>query len=188
MVIGIDEAGRGPCAGPLVAAAVALQRPLAGLADSKKLSPSRRRQLAQVIKAEAAGVGIAWVSSSDIDAHGLSWAQTRAMTIALEQITAPADQIILDGRYNYLAEISNTQAIIGADNRFPAVMAASIIAKVSRDNFMVSLANLYPSYGLDKHKGYCTPHHLQMIARHGPVRTIHRLSYKPLAELVSINQ
>ena len=187
MIVGIDEAGRGPCAGPLVAVAVALERSIAGLADSKALTPSQRRKLAVLIKTHSAEIGIGWVSAAEIDRRGLSWAQTKAMTTAFEQIKTPAKQVILDGSYNYLSQISHSQAIVGADNHLPAVMAAGIIAKVSRDDFMISLAKLYPRYDFDKHKGYCTTRHLLLAARYGVVKGVHRLSYQPLVKLPQTN-
>ena len=186
VIVGIDEAGRGPCAGPLVAVAVVLGQPITDLNDSKALTVSNRQALAQTIRRQALSIGIGWVSAAQIDTHGLSWAQTTSMGQALSQISLKPDKIIIDGKHNYLKHIAKTEAIIKADQSQPAVMAASIIAKVARDNFMDSLDQLYPNYGFGKHKGYCTADHLAMIKKHQPLTAIHRFSYQPVAEVASL--
>lgn len=191
-VVGIDEVGRGPWAGPMVVGAVVLDTPIDGLRDSKKLSKLRREQLDKIIRAEAAGVGLGWVSAAEIDAHGLTWAQTEGMLRALAEINCQYDHIVIDGKINYLDKnhMVNTmvnhmdnmrvEVIIRADDSVPAVSAASIIAKVARDNFMAKMALKYPNYGFEKHVGYGTAAHRAALAEFGPC-ALHRLSFRPLS-------
>ena len=183
MIVGIDEVGRGCWAGPLVAAAVVLAEPIAGLTDSKKLSKLQRKVLAKEIYFKAAAVGLGWTDAKTIDAIGLSAANRQAMEIALAQITAPYSRIIIDGSYNFLAEVPGTETLIGADGLVPAVSAASIIAKTARDAFMVEAAMQYPEYGFDKHVGYGTRFHSDMLKLYG-VCELHRRSYKPVQALL----
>src|SRR3546814_617251 len=135
-MIGIDEVGRGCWAGPLVAGAVLLKRPIPGLKDSKKLTKSERQRLAAIIQEEALAIGLGWVWPQVIDSGGISAAVKQAMSEALTAITADHDQIIVDGDINYLADNPKAQALVRADDTIPAVSAASIIAKVARDNYM----------------------------------------------------
>lgn len=186
-IIGIDEAGRGCWAGPLVAAAVLLRSPIQGLADSKTLSKRRRVVLAEVIY-DRAEVGLGWASAQEIDKIGLTLATKNAMAAALSNITADYDEIIIDGNYNYLlalgrtSHISRVKALVNADGLIPAVSAASIIAKVARDNHMYEQAKQFPLYQFEKHAGYGTRLHHEMLKLHGSCE-LHRLSYKPLQAL-----
>lgn len=181
LVAGIDEVGRGPLAGPLVAAAVILNphRSLRGLKDSKLLSTARREQLALKIRQRGMAIGIGWQSASAIDRLGLTEATRRAMTEAVQNLKIKYDQMIVDGNYNYLSALGNCRAIIKADRSISCVMAASIIAKVSRDTYMKRMATVYHQYGFDSHVGYATAQHRQRLEACGP-SPLHRLSYKPL--------
>lgn len=172
----------------MVAAAVILNPgiPIAGLDDSKKLTKRRREQLDLIIRAEALAIGIGWVWPVDIDAYGLTVAVKSAMEQAMSQITEEYSEIIIDGNYNFLPEYAKrvpVRTVIGADGVIPAVSAASIIAKVARDRYMVEVAaQQYPAYGFDKHVGYGTALHIEMLKLHG-VTELHRRSYKPIQRI-----
>lgn len=183
-VVGIDEVGRGCWAGPLVAAAVALHpaRPISGLNDSKKLSRLHRERLDTQIQAEALAVGIGWVWPTEIDAHGLTWAVGMAMRQAIDKITIKYSEIIIDGSYNFLPDYALVTTLVQADSLIPAVSAASIVAKVARDNYMTTVAaTTYPSYGFDHHVGYGTSQHMLALQKYG-VTSIHRKTYKPIKQ------
>jgi ribonuclease HII len=182
MLVGIDEVGRGCWAGPLVAGAVLLEEPIIGLKDSKKLSKKQRERLDAEIRVQALAFGIGWVTPQEVDELGLTLAVKLAMQRALNQITVPYDEVIIDGSLNFLAENPKTIALIKADDLVPAVSAASIIAKVARDNFMAQAAKAYPGYGFESHVGYGTAQHIQALKELG-VCEIHRLSYKPIQAL-----
>jgi ribonuclease HII len=181
--VGIDEVGRGCWAGPLVAGAVILHKPIAGLKDSKLLSKKQREKLAIIIHDQALAVGIGWVDPATIDAHGLTEAVSLAMHRALAQITHAYDQLIVDGNFNFFADNPKAQAVIKADNSVPAVSAASIVAKVARDQYMASLVSTYPDYGFEQHVGYGTALHLEKLKLHG-VSDLHRRSFKPISALL----
>lgn len=180
MVIGLDEAGRGAWAGPLVVAAVGLNRPIAGLNDSKVLSAKRRTELALVIQHEASFVGYGQVEAIDIDTVGLSSALRTAMSRAVRG--APAATIIVDGPVNYLDSVSGSMAQIDADALVPSVMAASILAKVRRDSIMHQAAKTWPEYGFERHVGYGTAFHMAALKEYGSCSQ-HRQSFKPIAAL-----
>ncbi|HSX07850.1 MAG TPA: ribonuclease HII [Candidatus Saccharimonadales bacterium] len=184
MIVGIDEVGRGCWAGPLVAAAVALAEPIPGLKDSKKLSKAQRERLSALVYEKAQATGIGWVSPVEIDQLGLTAAVRLAMRRALEAITAPYDRVIIDGNLNFLSDNPKTEALIKADDLIPAVSAASIIAKVARDNYMAALKGEYQKYDFAKHVGYGTALHRQLLVLHG-VSDIHRRSFKPIAALLA---
>jgi len=181
MIVGIDEAGRGTWAGPLVAAAALVNESfmIPKLTDSKKLTPKNRLTLVNQIRQNAIELGIGWVSAREIDTLGLSKANRLAMARALTQIKLPYDQLLIDGNVEYLP---NAQAIIGGDGLEPAISAASIVAKVMRDLYMQRLSLLHPSYGFEKHFGYGTVAHKAAIQEYG-ILDIHRKSFKPIAQL-----
>jgi ribonuclease HII len=181
--VGIDEVGRGCWAGPVVAGAVILQRSIAGLKDSKKLSRLQREKLAEIIHTQARAVGIGWVSARELDDIGLTVAVRLAMQRALAHITASYDEIIIDGNYNFLADLTTARTVIKADDSIACVSAASIVAKVARDNYMREQALLYPEYGFDTHVGYGSARHLAMLQKSG-ICSLHRLSFKPIQTLL----
>ncbi len=184
VIAGVDEAGRGCWAGPLVAAAVILQKPIPGLKDSKKLSRMQRSALATLIRHQAAGIGIGIVRAHEVDKIGLTQATKQAMKLALRQLKAPYDCIIIDGNQNYLPHLDNVQTLIKADALIAEVSAASIIAKTVRDDHMLEMSDLYPEYQFEKHVGYGTALHSAMLLEYGPCG-LHRMSYKPVKQIMS---
>ncbi|HVV26152.1 MAG TPA: ribonuclease HII [Candidatus Saccharimonadales bacterium] len=180
---GVDEVGRGCWAGPLVAGAVVLGAPLAGLKDSKKLTKNQRETLAGQIWAEALAVGLGWVRPAELDKLGLTAAVKLAMERALAHLTMEYDELIIDGNLNFFPENPRAKALIRADDSVPAVSAASIVAKVARDAYMAEIAAKYPDYGFEKHVGYGTALHLERLRLHG-VSDLHRLSFKPVRALI----
>lgn len=183
VTLGIDEVGRGCWAGPVVAGAVILASPIAGLKDSKKLSKKQRDRLAAEIQIEAVSIGIGWVQPAEIDEIGLSEAVKLAMERALDQISLSYDELIIDGNYNFFPDNAKAKAIVKADDTVPAVSAASITAKVARDKFMQELGGAYLNYQFAKHVGYGTALHLELLKQFG-VSDMHRRSFKPVAALV----
>lgn len=183
VIVGVDEVGRGCWAGPVVAGAVLLDAPIAGLKDSKKLSKKRREKLDAEIRVAAVAFGLGWVPAEEIDQIGLTEAVRLAMQRALEQITAPHVQVIIDGDYNFLADNPKAETLVGADNSVPAVSAASIIAKVARDRFMADAGLKLPGYGFEKHVGYGTAAHLAALKLHG-ITELHRRSFKPIQAFI----
>lgn len=183
MIVGIDEVGRGCWAGPVVAAAVILIKPISGLNDSKLVSKKARIYLAEEIKLSSA-FGIGWVPAEYVDAHGLTSAVRLAMEQALAQIDAPYDKIIIDGNYNFLAYNPASSTMIKADTLVPAVSAASILAKVARDQYMADQSLLFPGYGFEQHVGYGTAKHLAALKLLG-ICNLHRRSYKPVQALLT---
>lgn len=186
MILGIDEVGRGPWAGPLVVGAVVLGGvEISGLTDSKKLSKKRRDELDLIIRDKAAGYGLGWVHSEEIDKIGLSEALKLATIRAVEQITVPYHEIMIDGTINFLKETSKGNYVTTlpkADLLIPSVSAASIIAKVARDNFMAEQDAIHPGYNFKSHVGYGTAAHQAAIASLG-VTPLHRRSFAPIAKL-----
>jgi ribonuclease HII len=180
ITVGIDEVGRGCWAGPVVAGAVILGRPIPGLADSKKLSAKTRERLSREVHLLASAVGIGWVAAVEVDAIGLTAAVGLAMQRALQQINKEYDEIIIDGSYNFFPDNALAKTLVRADDLIPAVSAASIVAKVARDAYMCAAAKDFPDYGFDKHVGYGTALHLAALRKHG-VTVLHRMSYKPVA-------
>jgi ribonuclease HII len=185
MILGIDEVGRGPWAGPLVVGAVVLGSvDIDGLTDSKKLSKKRREELDIIIRRDAGGYGLGWVDASEIDHIGLSAALVLATKRAVEQIKVSYHEIIIDGTVNFLKDTSKAQYVTTlkkADLLVPSVSAASIIAKVARDNYMMQQEQIYPEYQFGSHVGYGTAAHRAAIDAYG-VTPLHRLSFAPLAK------
>lgn len=182
ITVGIDEVGRGCLAGPLVAGAVVLAGPISGLKDSKLLTRLARERLDEIIRASALAFGLGWVSAVEIDKLGLTSAVALAMQRALAEIAIDYDEIIIDGNYNFLASNPLASTLVRADNLIPAVSAASIIAKVARDNYMIELADSYRDYGFEHHVGYGTKAHLLALAKFG-ASYIHRRSFAPVKAL-----
>lgn len=189
-IVGIDEVGRGCWAGPLVAGAVLLPEnfdvPVDAawkLADSKVLKKTERETTAEVIRKLANGIGLGWVTASEVDGLGLTKAVGLAMRRALDALAVASpeyDEIIIDGSYNFLADEPKARAVVKADGSVPAVSAASIVAKVARDEWMATeAARRFPDYGFESHVGYGTKRHIEALRRHGPCG-LHRRSYKPV--------
>lgn len=179
-ICGVDEAGRGPIAGPVYAAAVVLdaRRPVEGLADSKLLSAGRREALASLIRERARAWAVATATVEEIDRINILQASLLAMRRAVEALGMVPDEAWVDG--NRCPELPcAARAIIGGDRLHPAISAASILAKTARDAEMLRLHRLYPDYRLDRHKGYPTAEHLALLERHGPA-AIHRRSFAPV--------
>lgn len=184
LVAGVDEVGRGPLAGPVVAAAVILDpaRPIDGLADSKRLSETRREALAPIIRECALVWALGRAEVEEIDALNILQASLLAMRRAVLALTMTPDFALIDG--NRCPELPcPAEAVIKGDSRVAAISAASIIAKVARDHEMVELDAQYPGYGLAGHKGYPSPGHLAALARLG-VTPIHRRSFAPVRRLL----
>ncbi len=186
MIVGVDEVGRGSWAGPLlIVAASAIYDLPEGLKDSKLLSRKQRSAYFEEIK-QACKIGEGWVQPEEIDKHGLTKAMRIGVSRALLMLGANQDdQIIMDGKINYCpAEFANVQCIVDADATHPIVSAASIYAKVLRDEHMVRLAQMYPEYALEKHVGYGTELHRLLLRVHG-VSKIHRKSFKPVQTVMA---
>lgn len=185
LLAGVDEVGRGPLAGPVVAAAVILdpEQPIDGLTDSKKLSEKKRERLFDEIVTKATAWSIARASVAEIDALNILHASMLAMKRAVEDLDFTPEFVLVDG--NRMPDISVPgQAVVGGDLRVACISAASILAKVSRDREMTALDQQYPHYGLAKHKGYPTKAHLEALSQHG-VTDIYRRSFKPVANLLN---
>ncbi len=185
LMAGIDEAGRGPLAGPVVAAAVILdpQWPIDGLADSKILSKLKRESLAKLIKAQALSWSIAVASVEEIDELNILQATLLAMQRAVNGLHIQPDEALVDGNQTPKL-LMPTLAIIKGDSKIPAISAASIIAKVERDSLMLAYHKLHPHYSFHLHQGYGTKLHLAEIAQFGFLE-IHRKSFNPLRTLLS---
>lgn len=182
LVAGVDEAGRGPLAGPVVAAAVILdpRRRIRGLADSKVLSPERREELAVLIRERS----IAWATGSaeveEIDRINIFHATMLAMRRAVQALAVPPDEALIDG--NSCPSLAcRARAIVKGDRDVKSISAASIIAKTTRDALLRELDRTYPQYGFAQHKGYGTPEHLAALDRHGPC-PVHRRSFAPVLQ------
>lgn len=184
IIAGMDEAGRGSWAGPVVAAVVVIPKGLrlAGLDDSKKLTASEREKLFPKITNNCShGVGIS--SHEEVDELGLLRATQLAFLRALERLNAKVDHLYIDGRDAFVFPVQHTSVIRG-DQIYRCIAAASILAKVTRDHLMVELGSEYPEYGFEIHKGYGTKRHQQALSSFGP-SAIHRKSYEPLKKLSS---
>lgn len=185
IVCGVDEAGRGPLAGPVFAAAVILdpQRPIPGLRDSKKLSEAQRDALAVQIKENALAWAIAQCSEQEIDALNILQASLLAMRRAVEGLQVKPTLALIDGNRCPVMPL-RSEAVVKGDDRVPAISAASILAKTARDAALMRLHEQYPDYAFDRHKGYPTSLHLERLRRHG-VSPVHRRSYAPVRALLA---
>jgi ribonuclease HII len=185
LLAGVDEVGRGPLAGDVVAAAVILdpQRPVEGLRDSKKLSESRREELAILIRERALAWAIASASVAEIDELNILQASLLAMHRAVQALDSQPEYVLVDGNrlpdWHYASE-----PVVRGDNRVPAIAAASILAKVHRDKALIALGDRYPGYGFASHKGYPTAAHLQALQTLG-VTPAHRRSYGPVKKVLA---
>lgn len=181
LVAGVDEAGRGPLAGPVVAAAVILdaRAPIEGLADSKQLSPRRRERLFDEIRAKALCCSVAQASVEEIDRLNILQATLLAMQRAVKGLRLKPHKVLVDG--NRLPPLDVlAEAVVSGDALVPAISAASILAKVTRDRLLDELHALHPGYGFDRHKGYGTAQHMRALQTLGPL-AVHRRSFAPVA-------
>lgn len=190
-IIGVDEVGRGAWAGPLTVGAVALKigEKIDNLRDSKKLSQKNREKLSREIKIRAAAIGVGFVPAKTIDQIGMTQSLKNAAEIAFQQIPAHvrenATQIILDGNIKLLSDARAT-TMIKADDRIQAVSAASVIAKVFRDNFMTRVDAIYPDFQFAHHVGYGTKNHAAALEKFGPIKNLHRFSFRPIANYAQL--
>lgn len=186
IICGVDEAGRGPLAGPVFAAAVILDpaRPIAGLRDSKKLNEAKRDMLAPIIKAQALAWAIAEASEEEIDKHNILQASMLAMRRAVEALSTVPTLALIDGNRCPVMKIQSI-AIVGGDDKVEAISAASILAKTARDAALVALHAQYPQYCFDQHKGYGTALHLARLREHG-ASPVHRRSFAPVRDVLEL--
>lgn len=185
-IAGVDEAGRGPLIGSVVAAAVILdpERPIVGLNDSKKLSAKKREQLFDEIQEKALAWSIAEATHQEIDELNILNATLLAMKRAIEGLTITPDEVLIDGNKIPTGLTVKCRAVVGGDALHAEISASSILAKVTRDRQMQELDKIYPQYGFAKHNGYPTKAHLQAMADYG-VLPEHRRSYKPVREMLA---
>jgi len=184
LVAGVDEAGRGPLAGPVLAAAVMLdpRKPIAGLRDSKKLAPKRREQLFEQINERALCCSVAWASVEEIERLNILQATLLAMQRAVAGLRLRPTRVLVDGNRLPALDLP-AQALVQGDDRVAAIAAASIVAKVRRDRLCADWHALYPDYGFDRHKGYGTALHLEALRRCGPT-PLHRRGFAPVAAVL----
>ena len=177
LICGVDEAGRGPLAGPVCAAAVILPRGLdiPGLNDSKKISEKKREELYELIKEKALSYGIAFASVEEIEQHNILAATFLAMNRAIAQLEPRPQLALIDGNRTKGIELES-RSVVKGDSKCADIAAASILAKVTRDRYMLTMAEKYPQYHFEKHKGYGTKLHYEALREHGPSE-IHRLSF-----------
>ncbi len=184
LIAGVDEAGRGPLAGPVVAAAVILDdlNPIKGLADSKKLTALKRDKLYDEIRAKALCCSIAEASVEEIDTLNILQATMLAMRRAVEGLRLKPNKVLVDGNRLPVLDVL-AEAIVKGDSKVQAISAASILAKVTRDRWCEQIDHEYPAYGFAKHKGYGTEAHMQALKKHGATPW-HRKSFAPVAEVL----
>ncbi len=185
---GVDEAGRGPLAGPVVTAAVILdpKQPILGLDDSKKLSAKKREMLFSEIQAKALAFSIVEVSADEIDRLNILQATLQGMATAVHQLNIQPSLVRVDGNQRPPLDLQ-VETLVGGDALEPAISAASILAKVHRDRWMMDLHQRFPDYGFDRHKGYPTQDHLEALVRLGPCPA-HRLSFRPVRQVLEALQ
>ena len=185
LICGVDEAGRGPLAGPVYAAAVIFtpgKRVPSGIADSKVMSASKRERVAAAIKERALAWSVAWASVEEIDRMNILQASLLAMQRAVQSLSISPHEVLLDGLHCPVLAIP-TRAIVNGDAKVKVIAAASILAKTERDAEMCRLHQRFPQYRFDEHKGYPTPEHLEALRRHG-VCEVYRRSFGPVRELL----
>ena len=184
LIVGVDEAGRGPLAGPVVAAACIFPRAYINkeINDSKQLSEKKREELFEIIKKDAIAYGIGIVSAEEIDKINIYEAARKAMNLAIANLKHKFDMILTDAMplKGYDVEVI---PIIKGDAKALPIAAASIIAKVTRDHMMVELGKQYPEYGFEVHKGYGTKKHMDALKKYGAIKGVHRYTYKPVAKV-----
>ena len=182
LIAGVDEVGRGPLAGPVVAAAVILdpKKPIDGLCDSKKMSANRRLEMSDKIKSNSLAWSLGRAEVKEIDDINILQASLLAMKRAIELLNIEPDIVLVDG--NYTPSINfKKKAIVKGDSLVPVISAASIIAKVERDNEMIALDKIYPGYGFSSHKGYPTKQHIESLKKLG-ITDIHRVTFSPVSK------
>ena len=184
LIVGVDEAGRGPLAGPVVAAACIFTRAYINkeINDSKQLSEKKRNKLFEEIKKDALAYGIGIVSAEEIDRINIYEATKKAMKMAIDNLKHKFDLILTDAMPLKGFDVEVVPIIKGDAKALP-IAAASILAKVTRDNIMDELSKKYPEYGFEKHKGYGTKLHMEALQKHGPIKGVHRFSYKPVTKV-----
>lgn len=184
LICGVDEAGRGPLAGPVFAAAVILDkaRPIEGLRDSKKLSEAKRKMLAREIQVKALAWCVAQASEREIDSLNILQASMLAMRRAIEGLSVQPTLALIDGNRCPTCAV-RSESIVGGDDKVAEISAASILAKTARDDVLIALHEQYPHYAFDRHKGYPTALHLERLRLHG-VSPVHRRSYAPVRALL----
>lgn len=184
LIVGVDEAGRGPLAGPVVAAACILPRAYINkeINDSKQLTEKKRGELFEIIKKDAIAYGVGIVSAEEIDAINIYEATKKAMKMAIDNLKHEYDLILTDAMPLKGFDVEVVPIIKGDAKALP-IAAASIIAKVTRDHMMIELGKKYPEYGFEVHKGYGTAKHMEALNEHGPIKGIHRFTYKPIQKI-----
>ncbi len=191
LIAGIDEAGRGPWAGPVVAAAVILNRDrineLKEVDDSKKISEKKREKLYQIIIDSSICFAVSEVSHSIIDKENILTATTIAMLNCINKLTNKPDILLVDGNMNFKVDNIKIEHVIDGDEKSLSIAAASILAKVHRDRIMRNYHKLYPQYGFLNHKGYGTKEHINALIKYGPCE-IHRISYKPVEKIAKMKK
>jgi len=182
-VAGVDEAGRGPLAGPVVAAAVVLdaRSRIPGLQDSKRLSPRQREEVAEAIRRRAVSWAVAQATVEEVDRLNVLHASRLAMRRAVEQLSVRPSVVLVDGGWGLVTDLPQ-RVVVGGDGTVACIAAASVLAKVERDRIMVELDRAYPGYGFAQHKGYACPAHLEALRRLGP-SPVHRRSFAPVRTL-----
>lgn len=184
LIVGVDEAGRGPLAGPVVAAACLFSRAYINkeINDSKQLSEKKREELFEIIKKDALAYGVGIVSAEDIDKLNIYEATKKAMKMAINNLKHQYDLILTDAMPLKGFDVEVVPIIKGDAKALP-IAAASIIAKVTRDHMMNELSKKYPEYGFEVHKGYGTAKHMEALKKFGPIKGVHRFSYKPVIKV-----